>query len=110
VLAEERHGPGEDGDVLVHVLVDVGDGGDVEELAVVGAGHPLHLALVDVVAADEEGEDADAAAVVPVELLEDLFGVLGGAVGDHHDHLVFEKCKRIFIIDDYLLYSKFHSI
>jgi hypothetical protein len=84
--ARQRHGSRQHRYVLVDVLVDVGERYDVVVLAVVGARELLDLARIGHVAADLEGEDADA--FVGVVLGEEVVDVVRVAVGDDHDHLV----------------------
>ena len=58
-LSEENQRPGHHWDVLQHLLLDLRQGGDVGEVALVLAGHPLGGLQVGDLSPDEVGEDPD---------------------------------------------------
>ena len=86
-LSEENQRPGHHWDVLQHLLLDLRQGGDVGEVALVLTGHPLGRLQVGDFSADEVGEHSDRFVRLVVLLEDGLVGV-GNSVSDQHDGLV----------------------
>ena len=87
LLSEEDQGTSHDWDVLQHLLLHLGQGGDVGEVPLVLARHPLGSLQIRDLSSNQVGEDTDRDEGLIVLLEDGLVGV-GHAVGHQHDGLV----------------------
>ena len=87
LLSEEDQGTSHDWDVLQHLLLHLGQGGDVGEVPLVLARHPLGSLQIRDLSSNQVGEDTDRDKGLVVLLEDGLVGV-GDTVGDQHDGLV----------------------